>query len=420
LKFNKNKIKDISTFTYLFVVIFCLTYRDWNDITSRVLLFWPGFILLLCGLYAVSILLLLKLSRGHVLYFDIKVIIGFLILCLYILASSIISYDKLVINVFIMNVLLVILILIYILNTSMSIVDISIRLSKMFAYLAVMFSIVAILVNYNILNLEIGAFILRPNPTHYPRLHGITGEPTSLGGIAGVGILCSIYLIIKKCWTNKMRYSLFILFLFAVLIMSGSRMALISLIMSASLMILLSLGLIKLAKIYSSIGFISFVVISFSYYLYGDNLINYFVKIFRPEDIVQEDTRLNIWNITLKLYSNGSFSEILIGRGFQGLQTIYRSAHNVYLEFLFDYGIVFILLFLIYIGLLYRKAISALKRTIYREPAILACTLLAYTLIFSMFLSTLITKNFYIINFLFICTLVMISRLEMKKTNRLT
>ena len=416
MKLQKSMLINISTFLYLFIMIFCFSYRDRTDISSKILFFWPGFILLLFGLYCIIILLLYKLSNSYIIKININIPLILLSLYFYFYFNSLSCYNEIIINIFVMNILLFISILMYLLVSSYLIFEMSLRFAKLLVYLAVGFSIIAILINYNLINIEIGDFNLRPTLTHFPRLSGISDDPTSLGALTGSGALCLLFLIIlNDYWIIKLKYIIIILFLLTVLIMTGSRMAIIAFTISGSIMIYLFFGIRKMLKIICYASIFLFFIIILLQYITDDDLMIYFIKLFRPYDISEEGTRLYIWQNTLKIFSEGSILDIIVGRGSLWLRSNYRSAHNAYFEFLVDNGITFLILLLIYSYILYKKIKFAIRNNIDAATAILLGSLLTYVLVFSFYLSSLITKNFFIINFIFICTSLLISRLNISK-----
>jgi O-antigen ligase len=291
----------------------------------------------------------------------------------------------------------------------------AIGIARFFLYFAIIDSLLAVLIYYNIIYLSIGSFLLAPNPIYVPRLHGVSGDPTSLGGVAGLGLLSSIYFIIINSdrWAN-IKYYAVSLFLGLIIVMSGSRTAIVSLMISVSLMLGYSYGFKKVIIVIMVmiIPLIAFIMSFLEILEIPYNTISvYFMKVFRPDDVAMKGTRLDIWIHTINLFFDGSVCEILLGHGFYSLKNAFRSAHNTYLEFLFDYGMLFVISLMLYIVLLFRKAIRFLKVSSSQISALYAIGLLNFALVFAFFLTSLFSKNFYMTNFAFICAVVLIAKL---------
>ena len=96
-----------------------------------------------------------------------------------------------------------------------------------------------------------------------------------------------------------------------------------------------------------------------------------------------------IWSIVLNAYHSSSLVQRLFGHGFQSVYYIlrpggfYRFAHNSYIEYLYDYGIVGLILLLVFIIALIVSTIDMVRRKARFAPVM--CLLLVISVFLGMF-----------------------------------
>jgi len=131
--------------------------------------------------------------------------------------------------------------------------------------------------------------------------------------------------------------------------------------------------------------------------------------VFRLKKDAMGQVRFELWEQVLDLFSSSSLGDMLLGHGLGFLKTNIRSSHNFYLDSLIDHGAIFIVLFIVYVVFLFRRLLRV-RLTDYNGNSCLAVGLLTFSLVFAFFLNSLFTLFFYISNFAFLCSVVMISR----------
>ena len=302
------------------------------------------------------------------------------------------------------DVLLFLLLLIYILGRKVPIDKFSEFLAKFIVIFSLFSSILGLMLFFGFIEGNVGPFPLFQNPSFDNRLHGILGDPTHFGSVMGFGIICANFLM----YFNKQKKYLFIiLYLMIILIMSGSRNSIVSLLFSLFALLILKISIRKLITVFitMSVIFLSLFICFTEFY---SEVSIYLQSVLHIETF----TRIEIWLKVIDIFSNGSILEILFGHGYGYLRGIFRSAHSSYLEYLVDYGLVFIMAFLIYTSYLIWKLIYTLQKEPSHQSATLALGLLTYCLVFSMFLVTIFTEFFHFVNFIFLCSILIISFLK--------
>ena len=111
--------------------------------------------------------------------------------------------------------------------------------------------------------------------------------------------------------------------------------------------------------------------------------------------------RIEIWKKLLEIYFHGNVAQILFGSGFDGaLRVLGRSAHNDFLEVLFDFGVVGLSLLLSSFVVCIRIGIRMYKRNY------------VYTVVFFMLIAEVFIM-FFFSNFLFMASYILIVIINM-------
>ena len=393
---------------YLFLAIFSLSLQQ-KTIGQEAIrtLHYPGIFLLFGGLFVVIIQYFANFSRLRVPS-NYLVVLSLLYYYYYILLQTFGMPIRALKDVLIgstVDISLFFLLLIYILKRNISTDEFSIFLAKFFITFSLISSIFGLILFFGCIEGLVGSFPLFQNPSFDKRLHGLLGDPTHFGSVMGLGIICANYLI----YLNKQKkYLVVIFYLLTMLIMSGSRNSIVSLVFSLFVILIFRITFRKLLT-FSVILSVIILCLGIYYYSSFESEVSIYI---RSVLHIETFTRIEIWSRVIDIFSDGSILEILFGHGCGYLRHVYRSAHSTYLEYLVDYGVVFIILFLIYTSWLFWILVRVLRRDPNHPSALFAAGLLAYSLVFSMFLVTIFTPFFYFINFVFLCAILIISLLK--------
>ena len=416
MKILRKRLYDQLFFLYLFVLITCFTlrYKLIGEPSIRPLL-WPGFLFLIVGMYSLIILFLGKYSKFLQTRFSINTSVIFLytFLNLYILMA--ISNGTGIYTVrtallgFILNISFYFLLVLFVLVKNITADELSTLLSTFFVYTAVIYSVIAILMYFNIVNFSIGSFKLATSPSFASRIHGHFGDPTSFGGMAGLGIVCAAYLLILE---KKRRYFPMLLFLVISVLMSGSRNAIVSIFITMFLFLLLMYNCDQILKIILNIIGIVIVGGLFLYVLEPGTL-EFLSVAFR----LGVNIRLAIWKEALQVFREGSLVNMLFGHGYEYMSQHHGAAFNIILEFAVNYGLMFLFFFITLIIYIFALMIIILHKNPKNPAALFSIGMITYSLVFAMFIETILPKYFHIMNFAFICPLVVISRARLFPTN---
>lgn len=211
--------------------------------------------------------------------------------------------------------------------------------TKSILFFSIFASVIAILTFLNIINLEIGNYVLKQNYWTSTRIHGFLGDPTAFGALIGFCFISLSYLHkVKPIKFINLLYFLLIL----MFILSGSRNAIISCL----IVIFTTYNLINKTYIFSALKLILlflFLEMVVLWYLGFDIL---YVIFFRGDlDSSVESSRFYIWNQVVQLYLDGNILNQLFGYGTGSLGSVYRASFNSNLEYLYDYGIFGLLLY---------------------------------------------------------------------------
>jgi O-antigen ligase len=392
---------------YLFLAIFSLSLQQ-KTIGQEAIrtLHYPGIFLLFGGLFIVVIQYFSNFPRLRVPsnYFVVFILLFFYYYILLQTFSMPIRALKDVLIGSTVDILLFFLLLIYILKRNISTDEFSIFLAKFFITFSLISSIFGLMLFFGLIEGPVGSFPLFQNPSFDKRLHGLLGDPTHFGSVMGLGIICANFLM----YLNKQKkYLVVIFYLMIILIMSGSRNSIVSLAFSLFVILIFRVTLRKLL----TLSVILSVIVLFLciYYSNFESEVSIYIRTVLH---IETFTRISIWSRVIDIFSDGSIFQILFGHGSGYLRGFYRSAHSTYLEYLVDYGLVFIMLFLIYTSWLFWILFRFLQRDPNHPSALFAAGLLAYSLVFSMFLVTIFTSFFHFINFVFLCAILVISLLK--------
>ena len=259
-------------------------------------------------------------------------------------------------------------------------------------YFCIISSIVSILVFFGIVQLEVGSYLLIQNSWTATRLHGYLGQPTAFGALVGFSLILISYL--SKL--NKIRFpSLISLFLFMILIASGSKSALIGLIGAYGVAYLIGpkrLSAAFAAKILLSLVLTSTVFFLVVFHYFSDSI--FLMDRIQDFDLENVNSRFYIWFETITLIGAAdSFFSIFFGNGAGSLVSINRAAFNVPLHIFYDYGIVGIAL---YMGAVIVSMLVGLKRFKVSGDFIymLGLMLLVFGFIFNLFISSFLSPFF--------------------------
>lgn len=201
------------------------------------------------------------------------------------------------------------------------------------------------------------------------------------GDVTVSGALNSVYYVllllpIVFIQKNKLLIALEIVALFASVLLSGKRTAFIVLIAALILPIVLSLKKGEGKKGRQVLLLILIIALLFITYNYLSSVFD--ITLFeRFEDIGEDEGsgRLTIYKEVIEGFGNSSFLEKLFGHGFNGVANdgvvMFRpdwatsvsatSAHNDFLEVIYDYGIIGLLFYIVIIVKLIKNAVALRK-----------------------------------------------------------
>lgn len=303
---------------------------------------------------------------------------------------------------FILNISFFFLLVLFMSVKNNSADELSLLLSKFIVYTAVFSSGIAILMHFNIVNFTIGSFKLATSPSFASRIHGHFGDPTSLGGMAGLGIVCTSYLLILE---KKSCYFPIMLCLIVAVLMSGSRNAVVSTFITIILYFLLTYNCDNILKItFITIGIVT--VGGFFLYVLEPRTLEFLSVAFRPG----VNIRLAIWKEALQVFRDGSLVNMLFGHGYEYMSQHHGATFNIILAFAVNYGLMFLFFFITLIIYIFALMIVSLHKRPKNPAALFSIGMITYSLVFAMFIETILPKYFHIMNFAFICPLVVVSR----------
>jgi len=304
------------------------------------------------------------------------------------------------------DILLLLIILMFISVRKMSAYETSIYFAKFFVLVALISSVFGLLFLFGTIEWSIGSFTLGHSPS-FGRMHGYLGEPSHFGSLAGVGVVCASYLMSLG---SGRKYVIMIVFLLIMLLMSGSRNGIVSTVCSLSAILVFGYrirGFGRVLGIILVIG-IGLLLVDINF---GAQISSFLVEVFRLNDVVGTSIRLRIWPRVINIYSELSIFHMLFGHGYGYVRQVGPCAFNTYLEYLVNYGIVFVMLFVTYVCWLFWILLRNMRRETTRPAALFAAMLLVYSLVFSTFLVTIFTSFFHIVNFIFICSIIITAKI---------
>ena len=399
-----------AVFFYTFAMLFCLTYQHKAIGQEGVrLLFYPGIFLLCLSIFYLSIKLMHQNGFIARLRFD-QYTIPVFFLCLYFISSIQSAPLNRVLQIVFMNILPFLMLMCFAGYVSEK--HFPHCIAQFFGGFAILFSVIALLMYIGILDIECGPFILARNELNFPRLHGSSGDPTSLGAAAGLGALAIYYLFSMQ--SNKKTYvvigTVLVFFLLIVMVMAGSRNGLISFTSGIIVM--------KLWRFKSPHETVRFLLLMIGFSILGliillllpPQIKEFLALVFRLKEDAMGQVRFELWDQALDLFYSSSLGDMFWGHGLGFLKANIRSSHNFYLDSLIDHGAIFIVLFIVYVVFLFRRLLRV-RSTYYAGNSCFAVGLLTFSLVFAFFLNSLFTLFFYISNFAFLCSIVMISQL---------
>ncbi len=263
--------------------------------------------------------------------------------------------------------------------------------SKIIVWFAVFASTIAILVFMRWLELNFGEYSLVQNYWTAFRAHGFMGQPTALGGLIGIALIFLTYL---KPYNRHKTLIAVQLFLLVVLLISGSRSAIVSLLLCYTPFYFGS----KISTNYGSLvrnlifPLVLFVFI-FITVLFGiDTDVGSLNR--RLNDFGSENSRLYIWaNVAQMFFDKNSIASVFLGSGSGALVATYQAAFNSALQILYDYGVIGASLYLLSFG--YSLYIGVLHYTKSRNPIYkLGLMLVIYGFVFNLFISSFLSPFF--------------------------
>lgn len=269
---------------------------------------------------------------------------------------------------------------------------------------SIMSAMLGILLFAGILNLEIGGFVLAQSPSFNMRLQGHFGEPSQFGSLMGVGLICAVYMAYE---TGKKKYWIAALLLSTFLLLSGSRNGIVASIAGlsvASVLIFPKKSIVKALSVLSVVFAFSFICL-----LQIDSVSDFLMNIFR---VGEENSfeRVGMWLNAGRVFMDASLIEVLFGRGY-GFQETMGCAFNLILRMLNDFGLVYVILFLVFVAYVLFVFLRAASTDLSR-PAAFGLAMLVYSLVFSMFLDVIFSSFFHLGNFAFIFSLVVAATLS--------
>lgn len=189
-------------------------------------------------------------------------------------------------------------------------------------------------------------------------------DPNYMCIIIDFGILLSFYLLlIYKNVFFRIITICFLLFLFYIVLLLGSRGGLI--VCLISILYLFHKNIFTFKFIYYMVG-ISTIVYSFYYF----GFLEIILARFQEGNLDSAGGRTPIWDRILTVLSQRSVFSLLFGTGSYSSQYVYsivyslRSPHNNYLEFFYDYGLIGLSLFLGVISYIFLNSKNILSQAV--------------------------------------------------------
>jgi O-antigen ligase len=219
------------------------------------------------------------------------------------------------------------------------------------------------------------------------RLSGLPGDPTHLGAALALTLL--LMLVLRRAAPIRA------LLIVALLIITGSRNAILSLLVGCLAALLTEPRIvIHLARAFA--GLLVLVAIGVVVALLQADVADFVSAVFRIDDD-NAYSRVDIWLDMLGLIGRMPLLELLGGGGYLYIQETYGSPYNAFLRILFGQGLIGLLVFVSVTVVLFLRA--ALDPVQPRRR--LTIGLLAFWLVFSMFLDTAFAEFFHFAEFCF-------------------
>lgn len=108
----------------------------------------------------------------------------------------------------------------------------------------------------------------------------------------------------------------------------------------------------------------------------GYNVIDLVTDRFVEGGSIADNTtgRTDIWNTYFELFRAASAKDLMFGHGFNAVVT--RAAHNTFIEFMFHYGVIGCILWLIYFSFCGRMFFNNTKTFMHKSPLVILCLLI--------------------------------------------
>jgi len=250
--------------------------------------------------------------------------------------------------------------------------------------------LIAYLIFFNILNIQILGVDFSQSIYLKNRIHGLLGESTSLAALIGLSVLSLYYINQYKNKSYKALYLLLLIFI----IFTGSRNALVSLI--AVYFTSTVIERINLRKMFKAVIYLCLIVTIFVIVFFTTDYLDFIKVVFfdRPDlDLDNKFSRLYIWSTVFQKLSNSSAFEFLFGHGAYELRRVFGAGFNTVLELIYDYGLLATIVYLLVLILSFYTGLKKYKNTgyIFYKYGIL---LITYGFVFSMFMSYFPTTMF--------------------------
>jgi len=189
------------------------------------------------------------------------------------------------------------------------------------------------------------------------QLYGWYASPNYLAPVLGLGLLSALYLLTTKSELRSVQWVLYvsILLLVSVLLLTGSRGGYVVTLGAVLSFWAISptrrAGLGVLTQIAFLAVFVGGVVGALTLYFISTGMVvsDVFVRVLRmnPETLLTGTGRTEIWARLISEYAEGGVWKALFGWGNNYFSSeVYRSAHNSYLQLLFDHGVLTLVVFL--------------------------------------------------------------------------
>lgn len=259
---------------------------------------------------------------------------------------------------------------------------------KFMAALSIAMSAIANLQFLDFTNVIIGEYSLAPSPNFTNRLHGLLGEPTSMGALTSIGLICliGIYLLEPDRFQKKISL-LMIPFLGSAIILSSSKNSLLAMIIALAILFVSKLKNVKII--------LPFALASLTLY-FSWEIVAPMLRI--NTDFESYSTRISAWKNGTKALYNSPTSSWLKGIGAGFFESNFGGSFNSFLRLGVDFGILIPILWLTAILWLVRKPIRSSENLSMRVNAVL----IVYTLVFSFFQDIFLREFFNVVNFNFV------------------